>query len=256
MRLLLIAGHGSGDPGAISGSWYEATETRKLSDALSDALEGYCDVDQYPLERNAYSDYKSGLLTKTAGFNQYDLVLELHFNASTASPSDGITKGVECYVPINETNTSLATSICRSIAAIGLNNRGVKKYNWAVINTAHRAGPLAMLLETCFIDDPDDMLLYSNKFQSVVNAIASAIINGYQLKKEDSHMTDQEFAAFMARYEANRAEQQPNPWSQEARKWAEANRYINGNDKGQLRYAAPVTREELVQMLYNILGTI
>lgn len=252
MNLLLIAGHGAGDPGAVSGSRKEADETRKVVSALSSALTGYCGVKQYPTGRNAYTDYQSGSLGATANFPAHDVVLEVHFNAVSKSASDGKTKGVECYVPTTETRATLANSICRNIAAVGLTNRGVKKYNWAVISAAKRAGVLAMLLEVCFIDDPDDMLVYTEKFQSIVNAIASAVIGAYGLKKEEPAVSYEQFVEFMDRYEQERAARQPSAWSAAARKWAEANGVVNGNEKGQMRYQSPVTREELVQVLYGM----
>lgn len=256
MKLLLIAGHGAGDPGAVSGYWSESTLTRKVVSALASALDGYCEVAQYPTSCNAYTDYKNGVLSSTANFSAYDVVLEVHFNASKYSPSDRVTKGVECYVPTTETRTNLANAICRNVASVGLENRGVKSYNWAVISAARRAGALAMLLEVCFIDDPDDMSVYSAKFQTIIDGIAAAIINEYGLVKEEPPVTYEEFKAFMERYEEEKAAKQPDTWSAAARDWAEKNGYINGDADGQKRYKSNVTREELAQVMYNALGTV
>ena len=56
MNLLLISGHGAGDPGvtaAINGRAYrEADEARKVTAALREALEGSCGVTVYPTDRN------------------------------------------------------------------------------------------------------------------------------------------------------------------------------------------------------------
>lgn len=257
MKLLLISGHGAGDPGAVSGAWKEVDETRKVTQALKEALDGYCDVAIYPVDRNAYTDYRSGQLNVTAQFTKYDYVLEIHFNAVAQSGADGKTKGVECYVPTTESRVSLAADLCSAVAKAGFTNRGVKFKNYGVISTARRAGALAMLLEVCFIDDPDDMSLYKDKFESIVNAIAAAIIREYGLEKEDDSVSSYEqWKAYQERYEAEKAAQAPDAWSQDARAWAEANDYIQGNDKGQKRYKSPVTREELVQVLYNAVGTV
>ncbi|MGO5113613.1 N-acetylmuramoyl-L-alanine amidase [Candidatus Avoscillospira sp. LCP25S3_F1] len=254
MNLLLIAGHGAGDPGSVGNGYQEATETRKVVAALSNALNGYCNVSTYPSERNAFSDYKAGALGTTARFSLYNVVLEVHFNALSASPKDGKTKGTEVFIPTTEQHMSLADRLCRNVSAVGFTNRGVKFKNYSVISTAKRSGPLAMLLEICFIDDPDDMQVYTSEFDAVIQAIADSIIQEYGLKKEDSPVTYEEFEAFMARYEAKKAAQQPDDWSAAARDWAERNGIVNGNDAGKMRYKSGVTREEVAQMLYNAVG--
>lgn len=47
---------------------------------------------------------------------------------------------------------------------------------------------------------------------------------------------------------------EPSEWSQNAREWAESNSFISGDENGNKKYKKPATREELIQMLYNILG--
>lgn len=199
MNILLISGHGAGDSGAVSSingvQYREADETRKVTSALKKALQNYCDVSIYPTSRNAYKDCKNGVLLSTAGFSKYDYVLEIHFNAYQTGLSDGKTKGVECYVTTSEMGTSVEDNICKQVASLGLTNRGVKRYNWSVIYNARKAGVSAALLEVCFIDDVDDMKVYTQKFQQIIDAIAKGIIDGFGLKsnvseeKEDDDMT-------------------------------------------------------------------
>lgn len=194
MKILLISGHGAGDPGATSKingvSYKEADETRRVTSALKKALDGYCDITIYPTDRNAFDDYEKGTLSSVAKFSQYDYVLEIHFNAFQSGPADKKTKGVECYVTKSEKTTKVEEDMCRRIAAIGITNRGVKRYNWSVINTARRAGVSSALLEVCFIDDPDDMTIYTKNFQKIVNEIANAIIGVFGLKKEEKEDDD------------------------------------------------------------------
>lgn len=199
MKILLISGHGAGDPGAVSKinsvQYQEADETRKVTSALKKALQDYCDITIYPTSHNAYKDCKNGVLLSTAGFSKYDYVLEIHFNAYQTVSADGKTKGVECYVTTSEVGTSVETKICKEVAALGLTNRGVKRYNWAVIYNARKMGVSAALLEVCFIDDADDMKIYTQKFQQIIDGIAKGIIDGFGLKsniaieKKDDEMT-------------------------------------------------------------------
>lgn len=185
MNILLISGHGAGDPGATAttnGSLHrEADETRRVTAALQKILKKYCNVSIYSTNRNAFEDYKKGVLASTAKFANYNYVLEIHFNAFQNGPLDGNTKGVECYVTSRESGTTVEQAICKNIAASGLTNRGVKRYNWSVINAAKNAGVSSALLEVCFIDDPDDMKIYTQKFQQIINGIAKGIVDGFGL---------------------------------------------------------------------------
>ena len=247
MNLLLIAGHGAGDPGAVWNGRREADETRRLAADLQRALAGRCTVARYPEDRNAYSDYQSGNLTGTAQFSQYDAVLELHFNACAAG-TDGKLKGAEAYVTTTETDTALASALCGALEALGFPNRGVKRKNWAVIAAARRQGVPAVLLEVCFLDDGDDMALYDRRYDEVAAALADAAVKALGWKGEKP-MTYEEFVSMMERYQQERAALPPGDWSAQARTWCETGGILNDG-----RYGSPVTREELAQALYNLAG--
>jgi N-acetylmuramoyl-L-alanine amidase len=182
MKILLISGHGAGDPGAIgtyNGKTYkEADLTREVVNGVAKKLKECAEVTVYDQKRNAYTDYKNGTLNKNANFAQYDFVLEVHFNAFKADSGDGRTKGVEIFA---KSGSSIEPAICKNISAVGFTNRGVKSNSFAVINTARSKGVRAALLEVCFIDDADDMQLYLNKKEQVVDAI----VEGFGLKKVD-----------------------------------------------------------------------
>ena len=47
-----------------------------------------------------------------------------------------------------------------------------------------KAGVSAALLEVCFLDDPDDMAVYTAKFRQIVEGIAEAVREGFGLRKE------------------------------------------------------------------------
>lgn len=183
MKLLLIAGHGAGDPGAtstINGKAYrEDNETRRVVSALQKRVA--CNA--YPTDRNAYEDYKKGTLRGVAQFQQYDFALEIHFNAFQAGAADGRVKGVEAYVPKGG-DKAIADKLCKAVSACGLTNRGVKEYNYSVINTAKACGVPACLLEVCFIDDPDDMAVYAAQYDKIIQAIAGVF--GAQATTDDS----------------------------------------------------------------------
>ena len=182
MKILLIAGHGAGDPGVVAThgtrTYKECDETRKLMAFLVGKLaKAGVEVGTYNLLRNAFADYKDGSLASHARFADYDAVLELHFNAFVPDAGNGRAKGVECYVTTAAKNTAPAEALCRSVAALGFPNRGVKRKNYAVMGQAGIAGADACLLEVCFLDDADDMALYDA--EKVAQAICDGICEGF-----------------------------------------------------------------------------
>ena len=254
MKLLLISGHGAGDPGATSviagKSYQEADETRRVTAALAKALAGAFDVTVYPTDRNAFEDHQKGTLASVAQFSKYDYVLEIHFNAALAGAADGKTKGVECYVTTPEEKTDVEAAVCAAVAACGLANRGVKRKNWSVIADARRAGVSAALLEVCFIDDPDDMAVYAKQFTNIVQGIADAISAGFGLSGEEP-MTYEAFQTYLNRYLEELAALPPSDWSAGDRAWAEQKGILRGNGAGQMKYRSFVTREELAAVLHR-----
>lgn len=71
---------------------------------------------------------------------------------------------------------------------------------------------------------------------------------------EDEEMTQEKFNEMMDAYIMQLSEKEPSDWSSEARVWAEEQGYINGDAEGKKKYKKFTTREELAQVLFNILG--
>ena len=190
MRILLISGHGAGDSGAcatIKGVRYkEAEETIVMVKKIKEQLSNYnVTVDLYPTDRNAYEDAKKGCLK--VDFSKYDYVLEIHFNACVNDLNgNGKTTGTEAFITTSDKTNSAEKNMLSCLSALGLNNRGVKSHNWTVINRAKTKGADSCLLEVCFIDDADDMEIYTNNKDSVAKAIALGVVKTYSLKKINS----------------------------------------------------------------------
>lgn len=183
MKILLISGHGAGDPGATSQFGKEADETIYMVEEIKKTLSKYAQVDLYPTNRNAYSDIKKGKLA--VNFANYGYVFEVHFNACVNdTKGNGVTTGTEIFVTTAEKTVGVENRVLKAIAAFGLKNRGVKRKNYTVIARAKAAGVSSALLETCFIDDKDDMQIYANKKAQIAEAIAIAIAEQFVLKKK------------------------------------------------------------------------
>ena len=171
MNILLLNGHGAGDSGALGNGYKEADLTRELADLVVSKLNTYAKVYRYPRERNAYKDIKNRVFTKylPIAFDKIDYAFEIHFNAF-----DGNAKGTEIYITKSEKGYSIEQAIVNNIASIGFSNRGVKRSDFLVIKTLRNKGVSSALLETCFIDNANDIKTY----QEHKNDIAQAIVNG------------------------------------------------------------------------------
>lgn len=73
-------------------------------------------------------------------------------------------------------------------------------------------------------------------------------------KKEDDELTQDQFNKMMDTYLATLANKQPESWSADARKWAESNGIIKGDDTGKKEYKNFCTREMMVEFLYRFKG--
>ena len=186
VKILLIFGHGAGDPGACACGYKEAELVREMAPSLKNILSRYAEVTVFDTSKNMYKYLKAG---NSFNFGAYDYVFELHFNASVGDiKGNGKTTGTEILVHTSETGTSVEQAIVNNIAALGFKNRGVKKRSDLLnMNTCKKKqGVSYALLETCFIDDLDDMKLYHAKKDLVINAIASGIADGFGLKAKNS----------------------------------------------------------------------
>ncbi|MBO7320108.1 MAG: N-acetylmuramoyl-L-alanine amidase, partial [Clostridia bacterium] len=54
MKILLMAGHGDGDPGAIGNGYKEAEVVREIVPKLRDKLTPYADVTVFDMSKNPY----------------------------------------------------------------------------------------------------------------------------------------------------------------------------------------------------------
>ena len=180
MKVGLISGHGAGDCGACGYGYEEANETVRIVKMLDERLQD-CGIDTvvYPYERNAFKDCNRGLGLQV-DFSDCNYVLEVHLNSGRGDETgDDIIGGTEIYVTPREATTGTENLILEYMEELGYRNRGVKAENFLVINKVKNLGVSSALLETCFIDDVDDMELYERKFDETMNAIVRGICEGF-----------------------------------------------------------------------------
>lgn len=105
-----------------------------------------------------------------------DRDISIHFNSGRNNPSgDGSIGGVEIFLYDSSDSKLVADAkrICTNISKLGFKNRGVKYNNQYTV--LKKTKSKAMIIEVCFVDDKDDVLLY-RKVGS--KAIAKAIVEG------------------------------------------------------------------------------
>lgn len=191
MNILLISGHGAGDPGCVATmkgvTYKEAEETIKVVNLLRPLLEPYCKVGVYDERRDAFRDAKAGALAQK--LRGWDYVLEIHFNASVGDYiGNGQTTGCEIFYPSRGKASGAERGIMQGLAGLGLKNRGILSGTFAVINTAHNQGCRANLLEVCFLDDADDVRIYTKSRQAVAQAIADGVVSAFGLTESENEV--------------------------------------------------------------------
>ena len=236
MKILLIAGHGAGDPGAPGSGYKEADLTREAADLLGTELSRYASVVVFDTSKNAYQYLKNG---GYINFKPFDYVLEIHFNAAVNdTKGNGKTTGTEIYITESEKGYSVEQNIVKGITNIGFKNRGVKRKNFDVISAAKRQGVSAALLEVCFIDDIDDMKLYQSNKREIAKAITKGIVDGFGLKKGVENMKFKDVSI--------------EHWAYKAIEEAAEKGYMQGYPDGTFRPEEPVTRAEMAAVLSRI----
>jgi N-acetylmuramoyl-L-alanine amidase len=176
-NVYLIAGHevingkGTGAHGFID----EAVEALKLRNDLVLALKSKnvkVTTDQNTSKLREVVSWLKGLVTSK------DLVIDIHFNASTNPKASGV------EVLIDDTSSSIEKMFSRELAeviseSLKLKNRGIKPESTtrhkrlAIISDPQVA--VNVLLEICFVSNQSDVDSYKKNYLSLVNNLANVI---------------------------------------------------------------------------------
>ena len=174
MRINVHAGHnpdGMVACGAI-GLIRESTEARAVKDRVIAQLAamGHT-VRDCTCNNGADQNDVLKKIVAVCNAQEADLDISIHFNAGAQLEADGHTTGTEVYVySTSSAAAAYAQQVVDSIAALGFRNRGVKERQSLYV-LRHTKAP-AMLIECCFVDDPEDVALYN------ADRIAEAIVAG------------------------------------------------------------------------------
>ncbi len=166
--IILDAGHGGRDPGAISGKYfYEKKYTLDVVKRVKNLLEN--EGAYVILTRNG--DYTRSLYQRTRIANRHkgDLFISVHFNTFSSSKA----RGSKSFY-YKKKDKKLALSIQRQLRKdLSLKSNGIKRSRFYVLR--HTKMP-AVLLEPLFMSNPKEKKLLSSS--SFRHSLATSIFHG------------------------------------------------------------------------------
>ncbi|GFI26763.1 N-acetylmuramoyl-L-alanine amidase LytC [Lachnospiraceae bacterium] len=201
--VVLDAGHGGRDSGAVGNGLYEKSLTLKIAQYCKAELEKYKGVKVYLTRANDTFVDLSKRVSKASAVKA-DVFVSIHLNSS----SDTKAKGAEVFYPnsnyrpsIGEKGRKLAGAIQKNLVSLGLRDRKIKtrssmigsKYPddstadyYAVIRGSKQAGFPGVIVEHAFISNPSDAgkhLKTAVALKKLAAADAEGIAACYGLKK-------------------------------------------------------------------------
>lgn len=183
VRIVLDAGHGGRDPGAVGNGLQEKNITLDLVKRIQKGLSAYENV-QLLLTRDTDVFVELGERCRKANVFSADFFLSVHINSNAKTTA----KGFESYVYPNTSGTTKGYQKAihaEIVAASHLKDLGVKEANFQVLRETHMP---ALLTESGFISNADDAnLLKDEKFlQMVADAHVTGIAKALGLKAKQA----------------------------------------------------------------------
>lgn len=169
-RVIIDAGHGGSDPGAVFEGRQEKDDALRLALAVVRILENagvevmytrVTDVFDSPLEKAQMAN-RSGA----------DYLISIHRNAM---PIPGTASGIMSLVyEKGGTAELLGSNINRQLAGVGFEDLGVIERPGLIL--LRRSQMPAVLVEAGFIDNPQDNERFDESFQEIAQAIADGVL--------------------------------------------------------------------------------
>lgn len=169
-RVIIDAGHGGSDPGAVFEGRQEKDDALRLALAVGRILENagvevmytrVTDVFDSPLEKAQMAN-RSGA----------DYLISIHRNAM---PIPGTASGIVSLVyEKGGTAELLGSNINRQLAGVGFEDLGVIERPGLIL--LRRSQMPAVLVEAGFIDNPQDNERFDESFQEIAQAIADGVL--------------------------------------------------------------------------------
>lgn len=185
-KVIIDAGHGGNEPGAIFEGRKEKDDNLRLALAVGQILEDNGidvaftrveDVYNTPFEKAQIANREGG-----------DFLISFHRNSS---PQENQYSGVETLVfDRSGEKVELANNINQALEEVGFRNLGVRERPGLVI--LRRSRMPAVLVETGFINTEADNALFDERFDEIAQAIADGVLQTLGQTPEDISMEQME----------------------------------------------------------------
>ena len=165
MRLLVVAGHGAGDPGAVGHGFTEAERVRALANRMK-ALGGNSVI----LGDTSQDWYRSGLFNNV-NTSTFDAVVELHMDSGVSSACGGhviIQSGFSADAYDNNLANFLKSYFPGRAEIIKRRN------DLANPDICARRGINYRMVEVCFITNHTDMTKFNNNLDVIAKGILAS----------------------------------------------------------------------------------
>ena len=169
-KIVLDAGHGGGDPGAVYQGRQEKDDTLKLTMAVGEILErNGIDVVYTRTEDIYQTPFEKAKLANESGA---DYFISFHRNSS---PRDNQYQGAEVLVyDRSGIKYEMAENILGALGEVGFREIGVKERPGLVV--LRRTKMPALLVEAGFLNTDSDNEIFDQQFDDMAEAIAGAIL--------------------------------------------------------------------------------
>lgn len=176
--IMLDAGHGGRDPGAVYNGRQEKDDTLRLTLAIGEILQNNGLDVEYTRTTDVYeSPYEKAMEANNAGV---DFFVSIHRNSY---PTDNTVSGVETLIyDKSGIKLKMAENINEQLEAIGFVNLGVKERPGLVV--LRRTKMPAVLVEVGFINSDTDNQLFDNNFEEIAQAIAAGILDTLEVSHD------------------------------------------------------------------------
>lgn len=175
-KIVLDAGHGGTDPGAIYKERKEKDDNLALTHAVGKILEDNGVDVVYTRTEDVYqTPFEKARIANQSGA---DYFISFHRNSS---PEDNQYQGVEVLVyDKSGIKYEMAQNIVGALGELGFREIGVKERPGLVV--LRRTRMPALLIETGFLNNEQDNTLYDEKQEEIARAIADAVLGTLDLE--------------------------------------------------------------------------
>ena len=170
-KIIISAGHGGNDPGAVANGYTERDLAIEFGELLVKEL---LLLGVKPLIDDNKNALKQTLAWLTGKYSSKDILLDIHWNAASSKA-----RGTEVIVPDNASifENNFAKNILNVFVSNGFVNRGVKPERQTARKRLGWMRPPAenILIEVAFITNILDMNLYQNLKYKLAKELAFVI---------------------------------------------------------------------------------